>query len=923
MTSIVRGGVVVYKKRVDMRVVAAVLLGIIIILATGLRSLVNFITDFQWFGKNEFLNTFLVKILTELGILLPLWILAGFGLKVYINRLKKKYYSQAHVSYDEQIDKRIRQSIGIFSALSGGVMAWVIADSIWLKLRMFLNSTPFDSVDPIFGKNIDFYLFKLPLYQQVLSIGIIVTIMIIAITVGFFFAMRTLMPPSEGSIYYMNEFPKSPKLISLSSIPKNELFISALRKIAFLGMIIFILISAKYFLRAFELMYSTEGVAYGASYTDIHVTLIAYRVAAVISLVSAFVFAFGLLKGKFKLAVSGPFLLIATNVIFAIAGLVVQKLIVEPDEIGKEREYLVYNIEHTQDAFALDDVTVSEFPVEQNLVRQDLTDNADTVGNIRINDARPLKETYNQIQGIRLYYLFNDIDLDRYVIDGDYTQVFISPREMDQEKLPDQAKTWINMHLKYTHGYGVVMSPVNAVTEEGQPQLIFKNVPPITTTDLIIKRPELYFGEMADRYVIINTDEPEFDYPYGSDNVTSRYEGSAGIELGGINKLLFAYRERSMKLLVSGIVNSDSRIILYRNITDRVNRIAPFLEYDNNPYLVLNQKDGKLYWIIDAYTTSKYYPYSQPFELNSKDVNYMRNSVKVVIDAYEGTTKFYVFDEYDPVVQTYGKIFTDLFTSKSELTPGLSEHIRYPQDYFDMQSEVYRAYHVDNPVVFYNGEDIWDIANEKYMNGVQRIESNYVMFKLPDSQSEEFALILPYTPREKANMTSLLVARSDGEKYGQLYMYKFPKDKTIQGPLMIESRIDQDSVISPQFTLWGQRGSAVLRGNLIVVPIENSLIYVEPIYLKADNPKSLPEMKRVIVAYENKIVMEETLDKALSRIFGGDEIETPSETIPIEGEIEPEVQRLLGEINRLFNENKDNMDEIERLIDQLNQLLEN
>lgn len=921
-SDVARGGVEVYKKRVNMRVAAVLVLAIIIILGTGLRSLVNFITDFQWFGKNEFLNTFLVRILTELGILIPLWILAGIGLYVYIKRLNRKYCANAHVSHEKQADKRINQSIGIFSALSGGAMAWAISDSIWLKLRMFLNSTPFDSADPIFGKNIDFYLFKLPLYQQLLTIGIIVTFLLIVVTVGFFFIMRTLMPPSEDSIYYMNEFPKRPNVISLSSIPKNELFISALRKIVFLGMIIFLLVSAKYFLRTFELMYSTEGVAYGASYTDIHVTLIGYRVAAAVSLVSAFIFAFGLLKRRFKLAVSGPVLLFSVNIIFAIAGFVVQQLIVEPDEIGKEKEFLVYNIEHTQEAFALDDVTISEFPVEQSLVRQDLIDNATTVENIRINDARPLKETYNQIQGIRLYYLFNDIDLDRYVIDGDYTQVFISPRELDQDKLSDQAKTWINMHLKFTHGYGVVMSPVNAVTEEGQPQLIFKNVPPITDTDLIINRPELYFGEMDNRYVVINTDEPEFDYPYGSDNVTSRYEGSAGIELGGINKLLFAYREKSMKLLFSTIVNRDSRIIFYRNIKDRVDRIAPFLDYDSNPYLVLNQEDGKLYWIIDAYTTSKYYPYSQPFKLGGKDVNYMRNSVKVVIDAYEGTTKFYVFDEEDPVVKTYGKIFTDLFTAKSELTPGMLNHVRYPQDYFDMQSEVYRTYHVDNPVVFYNGEDIWDIANEKYMDGVQRIESNYVMFKLPDSESKEFALILPYTPREKPNMTSLFVARSDGEKYGNLYMYKFPKDKTIQGPLMIESRIDQDSLISPQFTLWGQRGSAVLRGNLIVVPIEDSLIYVEPIYLKADNPKSLPEMKRVIVAYQNKIVMEETLDKALSRIFGGDEIEKPSETIPVEGEIEQEVQRLLGEINRLFNQNKDNMDEIERLIDQINQLIE-
>lgn len=910
-----------FKKKSKKGIIGGLVFGAIVILAMGLRTIVNLITDFQWFDKNDFFNTFFVKILTKLGIFVPIWILAAFGLYIYFKKLKAKYYTQANIVYNKENDKRMHQAMGIFSVVVGGGIALLIADSIWLRLRMFLNATEFGYSDPIFGMNIGFYLFKLPIYKQLISLGIIGATLMIALTVGFSFLMLTVRPPSEGNVFHINEFVRPKDFMSLLSRPRKELFTYAIRKIAFVGMFIFFLISARYYLKTFELMYSTKGVAYGASYTDIHITLLAYRVIAVISFISAFTFFFGLLKEKFKSALAGPILLFAVAIVFGIAGLVVQQLIVEPDEIGKEKQYLVYNIENTQKAFALDDVPYSEFPVDQNIMRKDLDNNVATVENIRINDARPLKQTYNQIQGIRLYYVFNDIDLDRYVIDGDYTQVFISTRELDQEKLPDQAKTWVNMHLKYTHGYGIVMSPVNAVTEEGQPQLLFKNVPPITTTDLIIKRPELYFGEMANRYVVVNSDEPEFDYPFGSDNMTTRYEGRAGLKLGGFNKLLFAYRERSMKLLVSSIVNNDSRIILYRNIVDRINRIAPFLDYDNNPYLVLNQEDGKLYWIIDAFTTSRYHPYSQPFLLNQKYVNYVRNSVKVVIDAYEGTTKFYIFDETDPVVQTYDKIFTDLFSSKSELTPGLLEHVRYPQEYFDVQSEVYRAYHVDNPVVFYNGEDIWDIANEKYMGGVQKIESNYVMFKLADSDQKEFALIVPYTPREKANMTSLLVARSDGENYGKLFMYKFPKDKTIQGPLMIESRIDQDSIISPQFTLWGQIGSAVLRGNLIVVPIENSLIYVEPIYIKADNPNSLPEMKRVIVAYQNKVVMEETLDKALERIFGDGEIETPSETIPIEEEIETDVQRLLDEIRELFNESKDNLDEIEKLINEMNQLL--
>ncbi len=905
------------EKRINKwRMISGAILIFIVLISTTLRGIVDFITDFQWFNKNALLQTFLVKLWTELGIALPLWIIGGLILFRYLMRQKKKYYKQAKITRTKKEDKWLTRGIGGFSAVFTGVLGLNLASSIWLKYQLFVNRVPFSEADPIFEMPLEFYMFRLPLYQQLLSVGIMVTFLISAIIIGFFFILLALRPPSEESVYADVGISKSFDATALSSMLRRELIAPAMRKIAVLGMLIFLMISAKYFLMTYELMYSSQGVAYGASYTDIHVTLLAYRMAGVIAFMAAFTFAYGLLNGNTKLVTFGPVLLISVSILFGIAGLVVQQLVVEPDEISKESEYLTHNIHYTQKAFDLEDVVIREFPVNQEIDREKLTEHVDTVANIRINDARPLKQTYNQIQGIRLYYVFNDIDLDRYVVDGEYTQMFISPRELDQSKLADQAKTWINMHLKYTHGYGVAMSPVNAVTEDGQPVLIFKNVPPVTTTDLKIERPEVYFGEKTNNYIVVNTDESEFDYPSGSDNVTSRYEGQAGIELGGLNKLLFAYRQNSMKLLVSSVVNDDSRIIFYRNIKQRVHRIAPFLQYDSNPYMVLNQVDGKLYWIIDAYTTSKYYPYSQPFELNGKKINYMRNSVKVVIDAYEGTTKFYVFDEEDPVVRTYQKIFTDLFTSKDRFPEGLMEHIRYPQDYFDMQTEVYRAYHVNNPVVFYNGEDIWDVANEKYMDGIQRIESNYVMFKLPNMEEKEFALIVPYTPREKPNMTSLLVARNDGEHYGELYMYKFPKDKTVQGPLMIEARIDQDSTISPQFTLWGQKGSAVLRGNLIVVPIGNSLLYVEPIYIKADNPNSLPEMKRVIVAYEDKVVMEETLNQALDQIFGEEK------EVIVEKVIENEVEQLLEDIKTLFNENRKNSEELQEQINRLEELLE-
>lgn len=791
----------------------------------------------------------------------------------------------------------------------------IISNNLWLKLRLFFSHVPFQETDPIFNKDIGFYIFKLPFYEAVLLNLILLLLLIIGITVVFFMVIMSIRHASENKvsgIHYINQQQK------LNSFLKNEVTKTAVKRIAFLGMVILLLIGFDYYLKGYELMYSTRGVAYGASFTDIHVTLYVYRLLTFASIVSAGIFLYSLLKNKIKQATAVPIILIGIGVIGGLVGMVVQQLVVEPDEISKEKIYLEYNIEHTQKAFALNHVKETPFDVQQTLVWDDLLNNENTIKNIRINDNRPLQQTYNQIQGIRLYYTFSDIDLDRYTIDGAYKQVFISPRELNQDKLSDQAKTWINKHLKYTHGYGIVMSPVNEVTEEGQPKLLFKNIPPTSETSLTITRPEIYFGEMPRDYVIINTKEDEFDYPSGSDNQTTRYDGKAGLSLNGINRLLYAIRENSMKLFVSSVVTSDSRIMLYRNIQERVSTLAPFLTFDQNPYLVLNQEDGGLYWIIDGYTTSHYYPYSQAFHFKNKPVNYIRNSVKVVVDAYNGTTSFYIIDENDPIIMTYHNIFSDLFSTMDSFPTGLIDHIKYPQDYFNMQAKVYQSYHVNNPEVFYNGEDLWDIANEKYMDTVQPIESNYVMFKLPDSEKEEFALILPYTPKEKANMTSLFVARNDGPNYGKLYIYTFPKDKTIQGPMMIESRIDQDSIISPQFTLWGQEGSTVLRGNLIVVPINDSLMYVEPIYLQADNENSLPEMKRVIVAYQEQIVMEESLDQALRTIF-----QPESVTLDIDlNNLSPEVRSLLQELTRLFEDTKNNMEDIEHVLNQLNQLIE-
>ncbi len=893
---------------------------VFLMLVGSLRTAINFITDYQWFSKNGFVQTFLVELLTKLKIFTPVWIVFLIGLGIYLIRLKKKYCRHGHIELTVQEDKLYNRVIWLFSAFFSLYFAAMISGSVWLKGLMYFNNTAFDKADPIFNQDLGFYFFKLPLYKDTLNLAIIVTMWTVLITVGFYFLAFNIKKPEEGSLFDMNEISGRP---NFSSIFRKELVITAIRKIAVLGAMILLLTAATYWIAGFNLVYSSRGAAYGASFTDINVTLIGYRISAVVAVLSAITFAYGLLSGKRRLTVLGPIVLVLVAIISGIFAGVVQQLVVEPDEISKEKEYLEYTIAYTQDAFGLGDVEIRDFPSEQTLTKAVIERNDETISNIRVNDARPLKQTFNQIQGIRLYYQFNDIDVDRYTVDGEYRQVFIAPRELNFEKLNDDAKTWLNRHIRYTHGYGVVMSPVNAVTSEGQPELMFRNIPPVTETDLEVVRPEIYFGELSNDYIIIGTSEEEFDYPSGSDNVNSRYEGQAGVSISGFNKLLYAYRMNSMKMLFSSAVQDESRIVFYRNIHERVRRIAPFLTYDKNPYLVLNENDGKLYWIIDAYTSSIYNPYSQPFKFNEKPVNYLRNSVKVVIDAYEGKTTFYAFDDTDPVLQTYRGIFKDLFTPVSEMPEDLKRHVRYPQDYFNLQSEVYSEYHVDNPVVFYNGEDIWDIANEKYMGGQQQIESNYVMFKLPDGQEAEFALILPFTPKEKPNMTSLFVARNDGEHYGKLFLYKFSKNKTVQGPMMIESRIDQNSDISPQFTLWGQEGSQVLRGNVIVVPVEDALLYVEPVYLQADNANSLPEMKRVIVSYEDKVVMEETLDLALAKIFGVNVPKEPSgDTGPSIDSGDGEVQDLLNQINTLFEESEDNMDELRTLIQQLNSVLQ-
>ncbi|WP_026478072.1 UPF0182 family membrane protein [Alkaliphilus transvaalensis] len=839
-----------------------VLVGVGITLFLGIvvffDQLVNFIVDYQWFSELGYEDVFLKKLVTQAQIGIPLFVIGSLLLYGYFQSLKKSYYNKVE-SYHMGISEKSLNKIILLPALTlGFIVAITTASRLWFDILIFRNGEAFNVVDPIFNKDISFYLFNLPLFREILALIMGLLFLVIITTFIFYILMFTLRRPTlyevEGRFVFKNE------LI-------NNVIKMALKQLTMVGAVFFLVLAVNYYLSAYNILYyrgADRGVLFGASYTDIAVSLKVLRIQLIISILAIGSIIYAYNRKKVKVAVLAPVLLIAISIIGNLVGASVENFIVVPNQRARQLPYIENNITYTRMAYGLDTVTTKELNVSGSLTIEDINENREVINNIRINDYRPTLQAYNQTQATRFYYLFNDVDIDRYYINGEYTQVFLAARELDIEQLDSNAKNWINQHLKYTHGYGLTLSPVNKVTRDGQPHLAIRDIPPVSNIDIEITRPEIYFGELTNQYIIVNTKEMEFDYPLDVDNAETMYEGTAGISLGGLNRLLHSYKQGTTKLFLSGSVTSESRIILHRNILERVEKIAPFIEYDEDPYIVIN--DGKLFWIIDGYTTSNSYPYATPFRRDG--VNYIRNSVKIVIDAYNGEVDYYVSDDTDPVINTYNKIFPQLFKSLEEMPEGLIKHLRYPQDLFDLQSEVFAIYHMTNPNVFYNQEDVWYLAEEKYHNRQQQVESQYMMMKLPGEEEVEYVLSVPYTPRNLPNMTALFMARNDGEHYGELVVYRLPKGQNIAGPAQIEARIDSDTTISQNLSLWGEGGSEVIRGNLLVIPVENSLLYVEPLYIAASTGNTIPEVKKVIVAYKDQIVMEDTLDLALVRIFG-------------------------------------------------------
>jgi len=735
---------------------------------------------------------------------------------------------------------------GIFAGL-GAIVQW----EIFLK---FINQTTFNIIDPIFNKDISFYIFTLPFYEFLQG-----------------YLNFTLFATLISCIWiYINDRALG---INLKGLQFSK---GAKAHLALLLAIVMLIVAWGIYLNIFDLLYSERGVVFGASYTDIHAQILGYNMEIYAAVLTAILLIIFIFRGSLVLPISGAVIfLIVTLLMGSIYPAIIQSWRVNPNEITMEQPYIKHNIEFTRKGFGLDNIEEEKFAVADNLSIRSLNANQKTIQNIRLLDPRPLKKTYRQLQEIRLYYEFADVDVTRYGLKSGYRQVMSSPREIDVSQLPTKAQSWINQKLKYTHGYGLCLSPVNQITTGGLPNFFVKDIPPVSTdNNLKIDRPEIYYGEKTNNYVIVNTKEQEFDYPKGDTNVYATYKGKGGVKVNSLlGKLLFAIKFGDMKILLTGYIDNDSRFMFDRNIKTRVSKIAPFLAYDSDPYLVIN--DGKLCWILDGYTLSNLYPYSEP----AGRFNYIRNSVKVVIDAYDGMIDFYISDSTDPIIATYSKIFPKLFKPLSKLPEGLKQHLRYPYDLFMVQADKYATYHMQDPQVFYNQEDLWNLPKENYAGTEQAMEAYYTIMRLPKERKEEFLLMLPFTPNNKSNMIAWLAARCDGDNYGKLIVYKFPKDKLVYGPMQIEARIDQETEISKQLSLWGQKGSRVIRGNLLAIPIEESLLYVEPLYLEA-SAGELPELKRVIVAYQDRIAMEETLGGALQNIFSGKIRTTTSAGVP-------------------------------------------
>jgi uncharacterized membrane protein (UPF0182 family) len=834
------------RRRRRLRLVVLVLLGALFL---SLSNLVQLAAEWFWFQALGYERVFTTRLVAEalLGVGVGGFVFAFLYVNLRIaqrglvpNPLVVQISSRAAAVDVTPLLRRLTLPAALGLALLFGLGA----AGGWLGVLQFLHRTAFGVTDPVFGRDVGYYVFTVP---------------VIAGAIGLFTAVTTLTLLATILLYVL----RRDVVVFRRQVTVEP---SAGLHLAVLIALLFVLVALRvYFVRLPGLLYSTTGPLAGASYADLHAQLAGLRLAGLAAVASGALVLWGARSHRLArttLLAVGLYLGVSLLGV-ALYPALVQRLIVAPNELVKETPQLAYHIAATRRAWGLDGVVTRDLTGEARLTERDIRANRPTIDNVRLWDRDPLLQTFGQLQEIRTYYDFVSVDDDRYWIDGQYRQVLLSPRELNSASLP--TRTFINERLTFTHGMGLTLGPVNQVTPEGLPVLFIKDLPPASSVSLRVTRPELYFGELTDSWVFARTAQREFDYPAGDENIFTSYAGTGGVRVGSfLRRLVLATYFRSLKVLLSSDITNDSRAMYLRNIRLRARVALPFLSFDDDPYLVVTDS-GRLRWILDAYTATSRYPYAQPL---ADGTNYMRNSVKVVIDAFDGAVTAYLADPRDPLALTLAKVFPGIFQPLDAMSADLHAHLRYPEDLFQVQTDMYATYHMSEPEIFYHREDQWQKPVLSRPGERPDLFLRHIVMRLPEERQAEFILMVPFTPRGKDNLASWMVARNDGEHYGRLVLYRFPKQSLVYGPTQIVNRINQDTEISRQISLWDQRGSEVIRGNLLVIPIEESLIYVQPLYLRAEGGR-IPEMKRVVVAHQNRVVMEETLEAGLTQLFGG------------------------------------------------------
>ncbi len=894
------------------RIILILLVPVILIFISS-----NWILDWLWLSEVGHPEVFQVLRGTQVMLFLGALLIGGAYLVFNFRYLAKKIgtinlvdtpMDNLNISIPPERQKRWITNFFTGVALFFSLIFALSIVTQWDYLLRFIWGQSFGETDPLFNRDIGFYMFQLPfinVLQSSLSVIAFLTTMLTVLV--YVFTDQISAKPGQG-------FRANPT--ALLHVKLNAAFW-------------LLMVAAGFYLSRYDLLFRGDGLLFGAGYTHVNIELPAIWVATVLTAALAVL----LLAGR-KASLMKPVIGLAGLIILTLIGgrlilpSAVQQFQVDPNELEMERPFIENNIEMTRMAYGVDDMREVNYSAEDTLRADDIRANQEVIQNIRLWDPRLLIQTYRQLQEIRPYYQFNSVDIDRYRIDGQKEQVMLAAREL-VPRLPAESDTWVNRHLQFTHGFGLAMSPVNRTNRQGEPLMYIRDLPPVSRSGLEVENPAIYYGEQSGPYYIVNTDAEELHYPSGDGNVYHHYSGEGGIEISSwMRRFLFAWEKGDINILLSDDINPDSRIQMWRGVQERIERISPFLTLDDDPYLV--KHNGRLVWIQDAYTTSSRFPYSRPHE----GKNYIRNPVKIVVDAYEGSVDYYVVDDDDPVIQLYMDIFPDMFTPAEEAPEGLDEHFRYPSNIFEAQLEIYNRYHVTDPRVFYNDEDRWARPNEQYAGRRQLMEPYYVLGSLPDEEVDEleFMLISPVTPRERNNMIAWIAAKSDPHNYGELVTYNLPRERLIFGPSQIEARIDQDPEISRQIALWDQRGSRVIRGNLLIVPIENSFMYVEPVFLLADED-DIPQLQRVIVAVGEEISMQPTIEAAMVDLFGDDadfvdpdvEVEAPlaeadlEEMADPEAALEEEMQQAQVPVQEV---DMDQLEEIRELWNELRQAMQ-